>query len=205
MIHDLTLRWLVTGLFALSAAECGVPIVTKRGPWTLVVSHGLHFLMAVAMAAMAWPWGAQSPTSELAVFFLLAAVWFATAAVRAVETRTARLRCGYYSLMMLATAWMYIAMDGVLVLTRHPQTGALMPGTNMAAMDMPATAGAPIWFSAANWLGAVCFAVAAAFWTCRPYIAHRRKEQRCDLLANLGQAAMAAGMTILFSAALFAI
>ena len=52
MIHDLVLRWLVTGLFVLSAAECVFAIITQRRPWTSVVSNGLHFVMAVAMVVM---------------------------------------------------------------------------------------------------------------------------------------------------------
>lgn len=81
MIHDLMLRWVVTGLFVLTAAECGLAIIAKRRPWTLIVNHGLHFAMAVAMAVMAWPWGARVPTTGPAVFFLLAAVWFGATAV----------------------------------------------------------------------------------------------------------------------------
>lgn len=46
MIHDLMLRWVVTGLFVLTAAECGLAIIAKRRPWTLIVNHGLHFAMA---------------------------------------------------------------------------------------------------------------------------------------------------------------
>lgn len=68
MIHDLMLRWVVTGLFVLTAAECGLAIIAKRRPWTLIVNHGLHFAMAVAMAVMAWPWGARVPTTGPAVF-----------------------------------------------------------------------------------------------------------------------------------------
>nr|WP_139809739.1 DUF5134 domain-containing protein [Mycobacterium avium] len=81
MIHDLMLRWVVTGLFALTAAECGLAIVRKRRPWTSLLNHGLHFVVAVAMAAMAWPLSTQLPTMGPAVFFLLVAVWFAMMAV----------------------------------------------------------------------------------------------------------------------------
>lgn len=89
MIHDLMLRWVVTGLFVLTAAECGLAIIAKRRPWTLIVNHGLHFAMAVAMAVMAWPWGARVPTTGPAVFFLLAAVWFGATAVVAVTRYSA--------------------------------------------------------------------------------------------------------------------
>lgn len=70
MIHDLALRWVVTGLFVLTATECVLAIVGKRRPWTWVVSHGLHFVMAVAMVMMAWPpSGAQLPSTGATVFF----------------------------------------------------------------------------------------------------------------------------------------
>ncbi|MEQ0607496.1 DUF5134 domain-containing protein, partial [Mycobacterium tuberculosis] len=105
MIHDLMLRWVVTGLFVLTAAECGLAIIAKRRPWTLIVNHGLHFAMAVAMAVMAWPWGARVPTTGPAVFFLLAAVWFGATAVVAVRGTATRGLYGYHGLMMLATAW----------------------------------------------------------------------------------------------------
>lgn len=36
MIHDLMLRWVVSGLFVPAAAECGLAVVTKRRP-------GLHW------------------------------------------------------------------------------------------------------------------------------------------------------------------
>ena len=115
MIHDLLLRWVVTGLFALTAAECGLAIVIKRQPWTSVVSHGLHFVMAVAMVVMAWPWNAPLPTTGPAVFFALAAVLFVTIAVVAARTTARRLLFGYHTLMMLATAWMYAIMNGHLL------------------------------------------------------------------------------------------
>ncbi len=54
-------------------------IATQRRVWTAIVRYGLHFVMSVAMAMMAWPWGPQLPTLESAVFFLLAAGWFVIA------------------------------------------------------------------------------------------------------------------------------
>lgn len=68
MIHDLMLRWVVTGLFVLTAAECGLAIIAKRRPWTLIVNHGLHFAMAVAMAVMAWPWARGFRRRDLRYF-----------------------------------------------------------------------------------------------------------------------------------------
>ncbi|WP_436262441.1 DUF5134 domain-containing protein [Mycobacterium ulcerans] len=100
MIHDLPLRWVVTVLFALSAAECGLPIITVRRPWTLVVGHGLHCAMAVAMATMAWPWATRLPTTGPVAFFLLATVWFAVMALRAAPTTAVRVRYGYHAIMI---------------------------------------------------------------------------------------------------------
>lgn len=206
MIHDLLLRWAVTGLFALGATECGLPILTRRRPWLMVVNHGVHFLMAVGMAAMAWPWSAQLPATGPAVFFLLAAMWFTTRGIVAALTPASRVLHGYHGLMMLATAWMYASMNGPLQPAHSSkQPNASMPGMDMAAMNEPASSAAPTWFTTVNWLGAIIFAIAAAFWASRYVIERRHATTRSRSLGNLAQAMMGAGMAILFSATLFEI
>ncbi|EFG79698.1 MULTISPECIES: DUF5134 domain-containing protein [Mycobacterium] len=207
MIHDLLLRWVVTGLFALGAIECALPILTGRRPWTVVVSHSLHFLMAVGMAVMAWPWSTQSPSTGPAVFFLLAAAWFTAIGITVARSPGSRLLYAYHVVMMLATAWMYADMNGSM-LSGHlsAQPSVSMSGMHVAAMNGPANGGAPPWFSVVNWLGAVIFAIAAAFWTGKYLIiarAHAIPHRRS--MGNLAQAALAAGMAVLFLAALFAI
>ena len=205
MIDNLVLRWVVTGLFALTAVECVLPIITQRRPWNTVISHGLHFLMAVGMAVMAWPWSARLPTTGPTLFFLLAAAWFVSMAVVAARTNAVRVLCGYHGLMMLASAWMYAVMNGHLL---HVQTSTQpamsMPGTDMGAMSMPASSAPPIWFSTLAWFGTVGFAAAAVFWT-RRYFMQRREAVGSRSLGNLGQAMMAGGMAILFLAMLFEI
>ncbi|WP_136450069.1 DUF5134 domain-containing protein [Mycobacterium tuberculosis] len=208
MIHDLMLRWVVTGLFVLTAAECGLAIIAKRRPWTLIVNHGLHFAMAVAMAVMAWPWGARVPTTGPAVFFLLAAVWFGATAVVAVRGTATRGLYGYHGLMMLATAWMYAAMNPRLLPVRScteyaTEPDGSMPAMDMTAMNMPPNSGSPIWFSAVNWIGTVGFAVAAVFWACRVVMERRQEATQSRLPGSIGQAMMAAGMAMLFFAMLF--
>lgn len=201
MIHSLLLRWIVTGLFALSAVECVLPIITRRQPWTVVVSHSLHFAMAVGMAVMAWPWSMRSPTTGPAVFFLLATVWFATMGVIAARTPIQRGLYGYHGLMMLATAWMYASMDGRLLTARSPaRAGASMPGMDMAAMNAPPSSGSPTWFSAANWIGMVTFAAATLFWVLRYFAEPTHPTRRFRSLGILAQAAIAGGMAILFLA-----
>ena len=112
--------------------------------------------------------------------------------------------------MMLATAWMYAIMNGHLLpvqsSTQHrTQPDMSMPGMDMPAVNMPASNESPIWFDAVGWIGAVGFAVAAVFWTYRYVIERQHEAARCRSLGNLGQAMMAAGMTILFLATLFRI
>jgi Trk-type K+ transport system membrane component len=206
MIHDIVLRWVVIGLFALTAVEYGVAVITKPRPWTSAVNHALHFVMAVAMVVMAWPWRTQLPTTEPAVFFLLAAVTFAAMAIFAVRTTTRRELYFYHGLMMLATAWMYAVMNSHLMpagSSMQPDTS--MPGMDMSATSMPSTHESPIWFSVVGWIGVVGFAVAAVFWTYRYVLDRRRKTAPRRSLGDLGQAMMAAGMAIFFLATLFPI
>jgi len=207
VISDLVLRWVVTGLFVLAAAECGQAILTTRRPWTSVVSQGLHFAMSAAMVVMVWPRGAQLPATGPMLFFLLATAVFATMAVGVAHAPALRLQYGYNGLMMLATAWMYALMDGDLltggsVTWDRAQSGAAMPDIDMATMTMPASSGSPPWLNVINWCGTVTFAAAAAFWTHRYLVGRFRGAGGFGSLASLGQAAMAAGMTVLFLATL---
>ena len=73
MIADIWLRWCVTGLFLLSAAQCVYALVTAREDrtWIDQTSRALHLLMAVAMLVMAWPAGMGVPNRPPLVFFLL--------------------------------------------------------------------------------------------------------------------------------------
>jgi hypothetical protein len=205
MIHDIVLRWVVIGLFALTAVEYGVAVITKPRPWTSAVNHALHVVMAVAMVVMAWPWSTQLPTTGPAVFFLLAAVTFAAMAIFAIRTTSRRELYFYHGLMMLATAWMYVIMDSHLMPAgSRTQPDMSMPGMDVSAMNMPASNSAT-WSSAVGWFGAVGFTAAAIFWTYRYVLDRRRKTAPRRSLGDLGQAMMAAGMAIFFLATLFPI
>jgi hypothetical protein len=205
MIHDIVLRWVVIGLFALTAVEYGVAVITKPRPWTSAVNHALHVVMAVAMVVMAWPWSTQLPTTGPAVFFLLAALTFAAMAIFAIRTTSRRELYFYHGLMMLATAWMYVIMDSHLMPAgSSTQPDMSMPGMDVSAMNMPARNSAT-WSSAVGWFGAVGFTAAAIFWTYRYVLDRRRKTAPRRSLGDLGQAMMAAGMAIFFLATLFPI
>lgn len=205
MIHDLLLRWVVTGLFALGATECGLPLLIRRLPATAAVSHGLHLLMAISMSVMAWPWGAKVPTVGPAVFFLLAALWFLAVAIIAVRSRYPRMANGYHALMMLATAWMYVSMNNPVHVHSPHSPSTPMPGMDMAAMNEQASSEAPALFTALNWIGAVVFTIAAAFWVSTYFVERRRTTTRFGPLGDVAQAMTAAAMAILFGATLFAI
>ncbi|MHA7653943.1 DUF5134 domain-containing protein, partial [Mycobacterium sp. ML4] len=72
-------------------------------------------------------------------------------------------------------------------------------------MNEPASRAAPTWFTTVNWIGAIIFATAAAFWASRYLVEQQHATKRFQPLGNLAQAMIAAGMAILFSAILFVI
>lgn len=203
MIHDIVLRWVVTGLSALSAAAWEFAIVSRHRVWTEVVRCGLHFVMAIAMAVMVWPWGALLPTTGPAVFFSLAAVWFVAFALVPGETVPLRTVYGYQALMMLAMAWMYTFIHGLLL----PGHSSMHhhAGMDMAGKEVQTSAESPGWVTAINWFWFIGFVVAAVLWTSgfgvkRP---GRSTDGWWRSLNTPGQATMAAGMSIMFGATLF--
>ena len=216
MIHDLTLRWVVTVLFALGAAECIHAIVAGRRTVAGVVGHSLHGIMALAMAVMAWPWGAGLPTKPPMLFFLAAAVWFAAASFARSGHRGTN---GYHALMMLAMAWMYAAMGG---LSLRPMP-APMPGTGMPGhqshgghsdhgghadhvgpgghgghADQAAGSAQYAWVGVVNWFCTIGFALAGLYWIYRYFAERRSAAQWGHRFGIVCQAAMALGMAIMF-------
>lgn len=218
MIQDVGLRWLVTLLFVFSAAVCVRGMVASRHSPASLISHSLHALMAIAMAVMAWPRGADLPARAPMIFFALAAVWFVAITITGRMHRGAN---GYHALMMMAMAWMYAAMGGLPLPKASAESGHGMD-MNMD-MDMPATSGhaghaghaghgsqaagghtgtdAASWIDGLNWVCAVGFGVAAAFWFYR-FVTSRLQPASGTAGQSLGilcQLAMAAGMAIMFA------
>jgi hypothetical protein len=219
VIGDLALRWFVTILFVLAAAECLYALAAGNRRPATVVSQLLHVVMAVAMAVMAWPWGAALPTVAPMVFFLLATGWFVAVTASSLGAGH-RIAGGYHALMMLAMAWMYAVMNGRLLPgqesyaadTGSAQPGASghaghagmnMPGMDMSGTDAPLTDGSgggyPAYIATLNWVCTVGFAVAAVYWLYR-YLAVRmdRTAGAGVPLGCLCQSMMAAGMAIMF-------
>lgn len=221
MIQDVTLRWVVTLLFVFSAGVYVQAIVANRHSGANVIGDFLHAIMAVAMAVMAWPRGAELPTRAPMVFFAVAAIWFAVIAVR---DSSRRWGSSYHALMLLAMAWMYAAMGG-LALRRTTMSGMDMSGADGSPTDAGhaghgghaghaghgghaghSAAGAsasatPEWVGVLNWVCTVGFAIATVFWIYR-YIAARlggSTHSPGQQFGILSQATMAAGMAIMFA------
>lgn len=206
MIQDLTLRWVVTVLFALSAAECFVASCTGHRRWISVVGNILHVVMALAMLVMAWPSGAGLPTIPPMVFFLLATVWFGAISASAAAAGH-RLAYLYHAAMMLAMAWMYAVMNGSILAGRAEDSAApsmpvshghhQMPGMTMPGDALPdVSAETPWWVDGLNWVCTVGFAFATLYWVARCIGARRDPLQ--TRIGVLCQATMAAGMAIMF-------
>ncbi|MBJ7341234.1 DUF5134 domain-containing protein [Mycolicibacterium sp.] len=207
MIQDLLVRWIVTALFVVSAAECIYAIATGRRVWTHVVGQSLHFVMAVAMAIMAWPRGAALPTTAPMVFFLLATVWFGALVLAQSGHRGVN---AYHSAMMLAMAWMYAVMGGSLLpvpaegaspAAHHGSSASSMPG-----MEMPGMSGtvespeAPPFIVGLNWSCTIGFALATVWWLYRYFVARKADPTQPThrFLGTASQVMMAAGMAIMF-------
>jgi hypothetical protein len=219
VIADLTLRWVVTILFVFAAGECLSTLVVGNRRPANVVSQLLHVVMAVAMAVMAWPWGAALPTVAPMVFFLLATIWFVAVTLSPICAGH-RIAGVYHALMMLAMAWMYAVMNGRLLPNQSsyaadgaPEASpaaasghaghASMPGMDMSGPDT-ATAdysvAYPPYIATLNWVCTVGFALAAVFWLYR-YLAVRMEREPVGAarpLRILCQSMMAAGMAIMF-------
>ena len=216
VIQDLALRWFVTLLFGLSAA--GFVFLIASGPrrWASVVGHVLHVMMAVAMAVMAWPKGAELPTTGAMVFFLFASAWFAAIALTHAGAGH-RVINSYDSLKMLAMAWMYAVMNGQLLPGQssehhdNPMPGMNMPGMEMPGMDMSGVGTSdkhgsmvdhdyPAWITALNWVITIGFALATVFWIYRFFTVRQCDLVECadNRVGVVAHATMAAGMAIMF-------
>ncbi len=203
MIADLALRWVVTILFGLCAVECLLALGAGSHSPLARVNHSVHLVMAVAMGAMAWPRGADIPTTGPMVFFLIASAWFAVVTVSVPGQPGARAANGYHSLMMMAMAWMYAVMNGGLLpgqAAGDPAHAHTHQGMHHAP-DIASGHGEPLWISAINWAWTLWLTSAAVVWLYR-YFAIRRTDGGPITLTHLGilrQTMMAAGMAIMFA------
>ncbi|GAA3524784.1 DUF5134 domain-containing protein [Amycolatopsis ultiminotia] len=172
MISDLSLRWILTLVFAASAVFCLYRCV-YRPRFTGRVSEGLHALMCAGMVTMAWPATMSFARTPQIVLFTAAAVWFAV---------TARghgwFAAAHHTLMMAAMAWMVFAMPLAMagMTMTAPMTGPEHAGMDMGS-GMTMTGHAPVPVAAVAVALTVLFLVAGLVWLARA-IDRARGEQR---------------------------
>jgi uncharacterized protein DUF5134 len=105
--------------------------------------------------------------------------------------------------MMLAMAWMYTFIHGLL-LPGHSSVPHHVD-MDMAGKEVQTSAESPGWITAINWSWFVGFVVAAVFWTSGFGV--KRPDRSTDgwwrWLNTPAQVTMAAAMSIMFGATLF--
>lgn len=203
-------RWILSTLFGAGIATYVYILVAQRGRWTSTVNHLLHLAMSVAMILMAWGVAMNLPTSGFVIFFLLAGAWFAGLAGQRSSPGGDRLTNGYYAVMMVAMAWMFVAMNGGLPIRlghssdhAEPPAAAMdMPADAMPAHEMPPAEPPAEWIATVNVIAALGFAIVTLYWVCR-YVARRKLNAvpRTGRLAHfepLYQACAAAGTALMF-------
>jgi hypothetical protein len=211
MIDESLLRWTLSFLFVLSAADCFIGTVVRRGTRTEVIGYSVHGLMALAMVASVWPLGAGVAMNGFLVLSVSATMWFGAVALRNSEHRRV---AAYHALMMLAMAWMFATMSGLVPI---PGSGSgadglhgsgSTSGMGMSGMDMqiePAgatSAGVSTSFVVGiNWVCLIVFADAAAWWMVWLFV--RRAGDVCPSRrqqVRIGtEAITAAGMAVMFA------
>ncbi|NJP46339.1 DUF5134 domain-containing protein [Actinacidiphila epipremni] len=148
MIAAHGLRWVLTTMLAVVTVVSLMRALRPDGlPATERAAHALHAVMGVAMAVMAWPAGMDVPATPQAVFFALAASWFAAVAVRRARgSRRGRpadaghpgTHAVLHSVMMGGMAWMLLAMsDGMGSAPSGAEGSGSMHGMPGMAMSGP--------------------------------------------------------------------
>ncbi len=209
MLVDNTLRWVVTALFAVSFAAYAYFLVAQRRCWTSVVSQLLHLAMSAVMILMAWGVGMTLPTIAATMCFVLGGAWFVSIAGHAPWAVDGRLTNYYYAVMMVAMAWMYLAMSGGLPAgSDHPGADAMSMPAHDAASGLPHAAhhmpqAGPHWVGIVNWTAALGFAAVAVYWAYR-WMARRWTNRapragRVTYAQIVTQTVTAAGTALMFA------
>lgn len=194
MIGDLALSWAVTLLFGASFAGHAYGLIAQRERWICTVERVLHIVMCAAMVVMAWPVGMKLSTLAPMAFFLAAAAWFVLVAAHVFSGDAGRLANGYHAVMMAAVAWLYAVMSSGPLSGRGHSPDHTMPGMDMPVPDTSE----PGWITTVDWIAAVGFASAAAYWLYRYFAQRETNPARLGNWGTLCHAFMAAGMAVMF-------
>lgn len=222
MIDGLFLRWFVTVLFILAAAQCVYALTRVGTSRKCRIGHFFHLAMSVAMIFMAWPFSADWPTVAPMLFFIVATVWFVISiatkredcevdrgCVPETDTMIGRVVAIYHAAMMGAMSWMYAVMNGSMLPGSESQQHqhALASARTVLAHaghqegPMPAhNDSGPSYVDTVNSILGIGFLVAAAVWL-YVYFGRRRSAPNAQLdsfIGDLCQIFMATGMGIMF-------
>ncbi|MEU3271223.1 DUF5134 domain-containing protein [Saccharomonospora sp. NPDC006951] len=216
MIASPVLSWLLSLLFAATAAWCVRVLLLPSTRVPARIDTGWHLLMSVAMIAMIWPWGMAVPAAAQAVVFTVAAGWFLgrmfLAAGHSGEHHAPRAACTHHAVMMAGMAWMAASMPALMSNSGHDSGG----GGHHHAMG---GGGTPMAQAAHDTVGATpvaltisCLALGLVFVAlCLPWLARafdlgrRLPDQRFPALGRVVadhtcHALMSFGMGVMFLA-----
>ncbi|WP_338836432.1 DUF5134 domain-containing protein [Gordonia polyisoprenivorans] len=187
----------ITGVFTL----CAVIYLMRawHSPTPLTRFAGiLHVLMAVAMIAMVWPWGAQVAPIVSVLVFSGGALFFAHRVVVDADATRRHLLVGSYDAAMMASMVLMSVLMSVPATANSTSAEAnsaqgSMPGMgSMSAMGVPGTAGwaQPTGVAVLAALCAAAYFAAALWW----FYALIRGPAR-----PWGEVLMATGMGVAFA------
>jgi hypothetical protein len=194
VITSLALRWALSGVFAVCAVLYGAQVRTAPA-WQSRAAWSLHTLMALAMIAMAWPWGMHISTIVYVLVFTAGALYFAYLGVFDTHVRHAV----YHGSMLASMVLMAVAMSSsALPDTSGAGSISAMPGMNMvgAGGGGESSAAAPIWVTVSCGPAAVFF-LGAALWS---FFVLVRGPQRPGPQSTYANMLMTAGMGVTFAA-----
>lgn len=148
------LQWTLTGVFAVCAALY-LAQVGAATAWQSRVAWSMHALMAVAMIAMAWPWGGEISPIGYVLIFTACALYFAYRGLFSVRVGYSV----YHAVMMTSMVLMAVAMSA----TALPETANVGATGGMPGMAMAGDGGVGANASAPAWVLVTCGASAAFF------------------------------------------
>lgn len=141
-------QWSFTVVFGLLSLFAAWRAVADRRRVLPLVGHVLHLVMAIAMAAMAWPWWSVVPVAPQVVLFAAAALWFTGVGVAQVTGRLPQQAVGghapwhqfTHAAMMGAMVWMLVVMAAAPTTSGGGHTHGAM-GVAEVLTGVAATAG----------------------------------------------------------------
>jgi ribose/xylose/arabinose/galactoside ABC-type transport system permease subunit len=154
--------------------------------WSSRAAWSLHAVMALAMIAMAWPWGMRFPVIFSVLVFTASALYFAYLGLFLGAVG----HTPYHAAMMASMVVMSVAMSSARPISSGGQAPRAMPGVDMARR-VSVSAATPAWVVFGCGAAAVAFFLA----TLTSFYALVRGPRRrwADVL-------MSAGMGVAFAA-----